>query len=246
MRLRSGTSGFSYAEWIGTFYPEKARSKDFLRLFSAQIDCVEINNTFYRMPKPALFEDWTQQVPEGFSFVIKASQRITHHQKLENSEDNVAYLWQVAQSLGPHLGPVLFQLPPYLRKDIDRLKRFVAALPAGMRAVIEFRHRSWFEDDTAYDALRERGVALCFSDVDPKSEDDPGLEQPFLSTADFGYLRLRREEYDAAGLRAWIDKARTQPWQELFVFFKHEPTAPRYALELRALWEAEALHHQRA
>lgn len=237
MRLRSGTSGFSYAEWKGTFYPEKARSKDFLRLFSAQIDCVEVNNTFYRMPKPALFEDWAQQVPDGFSFVVKAPQRITHHQKLENSEDNVAHLWQVAQSLGPRLGPVLFQLPPYLRRDLDRLRRFVAALPAGMRAVVEFRHRSWFEDDATYDVLRERGVALCFSDVDPKSEDDPGLDQPFLSTANFGYLRLRREQYDASGLRTWIAKARTQPWQELFVFFKHEPTAPRYALELRALWD---------
>ncbi|HEX6245010.1 MAG TPA: DUF72 domain-containing protein [Polyangiales bacterium] len=240
MRLRSGTSGFSYAEWKGTFYPEKARSKDFLRLFAAQIDCVEINNTFYRMPKPALFEGWTQEVPEGFSFVLKASQRITHHQKLENSAENVAYLWQVAQSLGQRLGPVLFQLPPYLRKDVERLKRFVAALPAGMRAVIEFRHRSWFEDEAACDALREHGVALCFSDVDAKSEDDPGLEQPFLNTAEFGYLRLRREEYDADGLRAWIDKARSQPWRELFVFFKHEPTAPRYALELRALWDAAA------
>jgi uncharacterized protein YecE (DUF72 family) len=238
MRLRSGTSGFSYAEWKGRFYPEKTRSQDFLRLFAQQIDCVEINNTFYRMPKPALFEPWTQQVPEGFSFVIKAPQRITHHQKLENTEQHVTHLWQAAQSLGPHLGPVLFQLPPTLRRDLDRLRRFVAALPAAMRAVIEFRHRSWFEDEDTYAALRERNVALCFSDVDPKSDDDPGLDQPFLATADFGYLRLRRETYAAGDLRAWIEKARAQPWGELFVFFKHEPTAPRYALELRALWDA--------
>lgn len=237
MRLKAGTSGFSYAEWKGTFYPEKARSKDFLRLFAEQLDCVEINNTFYRMPKPELFDGWKQQVGDGFLFVIKASQRITHHQKLENCEENVAYLWNVAQRLEGHLGPVLFQLPPYLRKDRDRLARFVEGLPEGMRAVIEFRHRSWFEDEV-FEVLRARNVALCFSDVDPKSEDDPGLEQPFESTADFGYLRLRREEYDADGLRTWIAAAREKPWQELFVFFKHEPTAPRYALEMRRLWNA--------
>ncbi len=238
MRLRSGTSGFSYAEWKGTFYPEKARSKDFLKLFAEQLDCVEINNTFYRMPKPSLFEEWTKQVGPDFLFVIKASQRITHHQKLENSGENVAYLWQVAQTLGARLGPVLFQLPPYLRRDLPRLHSFLEILPAEMRAVIEFRHRSWF-DEEVFEALRARGVALCFSDVDPKSEDDPGLEQPFVSTAPFGYLRLRREEYVADDFRAWIDKSRAMPWQELFVFFKHEPTAPRYALEFKALWEAQ-------
>jgi uncharacterized protein YecE (DUF72 family) len=236
MRLRSGTSGFSYAEWKGTFYPEKARSKDFLKLFAEQLDCVEINNTFYRMPKPALFEGWIPQVGPDFLFVIKASQRITHHQKLENSADNVSYLWEVAQTLGTRLGPVLFQLPPYLRKDLPRLEAFLAILPAGMRTVIEFRHRSWFEDDV-FAALSAHNVALCFSDVDPKSEDDPGLEQPFISTANFGYLRLRREQYEAQDMSEWIDKSRTMPWQELFVFFKHEPTAPQYALEFKALWK---------
>jgi uncharacterized protein YecE (DUF72 family) len=102
---------------------------------------------------------------------------------------------------------------------------------------LEFRHRSWFDEPT-FELLRARGVSLCFSDVDPKSEDDPGLEQPFVSTADFGYLRLRREEYDDAGLQSWIDQARAHPWRELFVFFKHEPTAPGHALRLRALWAA--------
>jgi uncharacterized protein YecE (DUF72 family) len=187
------------------------------------------------MPKPSLFEGWVPQVGPDFTFVIKASQRITHHQKLENSAENVNYLWQVAQTLGTRLGPVLFQLPPYLRKDLPRLEAFLAILPAGMRAVIEFRHRTWFEDDV-FAALSARNVALCFSDVDPKSEDDPGLEQPFVSTADFGYLRLRREEYEAKDMLEWIEKSRTMPWQELFVFFKHEPTAPRYALQFKALW----------
>jgi uncharacterized protein YecE (DUF72 family) len=232
-----GTSGYSFDEWKGNFYPEKLASKDMLHFYAERLETVEINNTFYRMPKAALFEGWTQQVGPDFLFVIKSPQRITHHQKLENSEENVTYLWQAAQTLGPRLGPVLFQLPPYLRKDLPRLQAFLAILPGEMRAVIEFRHRSWF-DDEVFDALRARGVALCFSDVDPKSEDDPGLEQPFVSTANFGYLRLRREEYEANDMREWIDKSRAMPWHELFVFFKHEPTAPRYALEFKGLWDS--------
>jgi uncharacterized protein YecE (DUF72 family) len=237
MRLRSGTSGFSYAEWKGSFYPEKTRGKDMLRLYATQLDCVEINNTFYRMPKPELFASWAQTVGEDFIFVIKAPQRITHYQKLVDAGENVGNLWQVAQQLGPRLGPVLYQLPPFLHKDLELLKHFAAVLPSDMRTVFEFRHRSWFDEET-FEVLRQHGVALCFSDVDPMSADDPGLEQPFTSTADFGYLRLRREAYDDAGLRAWIDQARAQPWRELFVFFKHEPTAPGYALRLRALWDA--------
>jgi len=235
MRLRSGTSGFSYAAWKGSFYPEKSRNKDFLGLYAQQLDCVEVNNTFYRMPKPQLFLDWAQLVGESFLFVVKASQRITHHQKLLDAQENIAHLWQVSQNLNAHLGPILFQLPPYLRKDGERLRRFVAALPSGMRSVLEFRHRSWFDGET-FGVLRDHGIALCFSDVDPESPDDPGLEQPFESTADFGYLRLRREHYDEASLKEWIARCRAQPWRELFVFFKHEPTAPRYALQLKSLW----------
>jgi uncharacterized protein YecE (DUF72 family) len=235
MRLRSGTSGFSYAEWKGSFYPEKTRAKDMLALYAAQLDCVEINNTFYRMPKPELFDSWAGTVGDDFLFVIKATQRITHQQKLLDAGENVAHLWQVAQHLGARLGPVLFQLPPFLRKDLARIESFVSTLPAGMRAVLEFRHRSWFDDET-FALLRAHGVALCFSDVDPKSPDDPGLEQPFVATADFGYLRLRREQYDDEALRGFIELSRAQPWRELFVFFKHEPTAPHYALNLRSLW----------
>jgi uncharacterized protein YecE (DUF72 family) len=237
MRLRSGTSGFSYTEWKGSFYTDKTRPKEMLAFYAARLDCVEINNTFYRMPKPELFEGWAGTVAGDFLFALKATQRITHRKQLAGGEQSVAELWQVAQQLGPHLGPVLFQLPPYMEKDLAELRRFVASLPRGMRAVLEFRHASWFDEDV-FDVLRAQRVALCCSDMDPSSPDDPGLEQPLLATADFGYVRLRRELYDDDALRRWIAQARAQPWRELFVFFKHEPTAPRYALALRSLWES--------
>lgn len=234
MHLRAGTSGFSFKEWKGHFYPEKAKDKELLGLYAAQLDCVEINNTFYRMPKPELMLSFRERVGPGFVFVLKAPQQITHRQKLEGSEDSVAHLFRVGSELGDHLGPILFQLPPFLRRDLPRLVSFVASLPSGLRAVLEFRHRSWF-DDEVFEALRARDVALCFSDTDPEGE-EPGLEQPFASTASFGYVRLRRAAYDEAALRAWIERIRAQPWREVFVFFKHEPTAPGLALALRALW----------
>jgi len=239
MRLRSGTSGFSYAEWKGGFYPAKTRPKDMLPFYAARLDCVEINNTFYRMPEPELFEGWARTVSGEFLFALKATQRITHRRQLPGAELSIAQLWHVAQQLGAHLGPILFQLPPTLSKDLEQLRRFVGAMPRGMRAVLEFRNASWFEQDV-FDALRAHGVALCCSDMDPENPDNPGVAQPLLASADFGYLRLRRETYDDEAMRTWIAQARAQPWRELFVFFKHEPTAPHYALTLRALWDDAA------
>jgi uncharacterized protein YecE (DUF72 family) len=235
MRLYAGTSGFSYAEWKGPFYPEKMKSEDMLGFYAAHLDCVEINNTFYRMPKIEMLESWAKRVPPGFVFVLKASQRITHRQKLEDSDDSVGYFWKNAQTLGATLGPVLFQLPPFLKRDDEKLKRFVGALPKEMRAVLEVRHKSWF-DEVPFQVLRDHGVTLCFSDVDPSDQDDPGLEQPFLATTDWGYVRLRRSAYDRAGLEAWMAQIRTQAFREVFVFFKHEATAPELALALRRAW----------
>jgi len=237
MRLRAGSSGFSYKEWKGNFYPEKAKSAEMLTLYGAQLDAVEINATFYRMPKAAVLEGWAAQVPAGFTFVLKASQRITHRSKLEDVDDSLAYLWTVAQSLGTHLGPILFQLPPFLRRDDDKLARFLDKLPGGMRAVMEFRHRSWF-DEAVFERLRAHGASLCFSDTDPTDEDDPGLEQPFVSTAPFGYVRLRRASYDEAALGEWIAAIGKHAWEEVFVFFKHEPTAPGLALSMLAQWKS--------
>jgi uncharacterized protein YecE (DUF72 family) len=239
MRLYAGSSGFSYAEWKGKFYPEKIKSEDMLRYYAQHLDTVEINNTFYRMPKADVLNGWRDKVPAGFVFVLKASQRITHRQKLEDSDESVAYLWNIALALGPTLGPILFQLPPTLKRDDEKLKRFVDKLPRELRAVLEVRHRSWF-DEAVFQILRDHGVSLCYSDTDPMDQDDPGLEQPFVSTADYGYVRLRRAAYDEASLSEWIRQMREHPWREVFVFFKHEATAPGLALQTRELWTRPA------
>lgn len=239
MQLHVGTSGFSYDEWKGKFYPTGTKNVDFLRYYASKLDTVEINNTFYRMPKPSLLQGWLGKVPPSFIFVLKASQRITHHGKLENTEENVQYFWNVAQELDDRLGPILFQLPPYLRKDAERLKRFLGSLPERMRAVLEFRHRSWFDEETLRD-LRDHGVTLCFSDVDPSDEGDPGLEQPFEATSDVGYVRLRRAFYEPAQLEEWAQRIQAQSFRETFVFFKHETTGPELALSLKQMWDAKA------
>lgn len=232
MRLRAGTSGFSYKEWKGPFYPEKLPNKDMLGYYAERLSTVEINNTFYRMPKREMLESWAEKVPEDFVFVLKASRRITHHARLkEGSYDSLEYLWSVATALGPHLGPVLFQLPPNLKKDVDRLQAFMAVLPNGMRAAFEFRNESWFDEDV-YEALRREGHTLCLADTDDGSA--PNLVQ----TTDWGYLRLRREDYTDEALRSWLDAIDAQPWKECFVFFKHEDegAAPRLAARLLGLY----------
>ena len=235
MRLYAGSSGFSYAEWKGNFYPEKLKNEEMLRYYAQRLDTVEINNTFYRMPKADVLSGWREKVPEGFVFVLKASQRITHRQKLEDTDDSVAYLWNIALALGPTLGPILFQLPPFLKRDDEKLKRFADKLPRDMRAVLEVRHKSWF-DEAVFQILRDHGISLCYSDTDPTDQDDPGLEQPFIATADYGYVRLRRAAYDEASLSEWIRQMREHAWKEVFVFFKHEATAPGLALQTRELW----------
>ncbi|MEM7436432.1 MAG: DUF72 domain-containing protein, partial [Myxococcota bacterium] len=196
MQIRAGSSGFSYKEWKGPFYPEKLPAKDMLRYYAEHLSTVEINSTFYRMPKPSMLEGWADKVPDDFVFVLKASRKITHSGRLKEVDDSVDYLWGVAQSLGKHLGPILFQLPPFLKKDVPRLAAFMSTLPEGLRAAFEFRHESWF-DDEVYDALREGGHALCLADTD-KAE-TPEL----VSTTDWGYLRLRREDYSENALRTW-------------------------------------------
>lgn len=232
MQLRAGTSGFSYKEWKGPFYPETLPNKDMLGYYAERLSTVEINNTFYRMPKPEMLEGWRQKVPEGFVFVLKASRRITHHSRLkESSFDSLEYLWSVATTLGDRLGPILFQLPPNSKKDVPRLTAFMAALPDGMRAAFEFRNESWF-DDEVYDALRDGGHTLCLADMDDDAA--PSLVQ----TTDWGYLRLRREAYSDDALQTWLEAIDAQPWRECFVFFKHEDegAAPRLAARLLALY----------
>jgi uncharacterized protein YecE (DUF72 family) len=222
MRIHVGTSGFAYKEWRGSFYPEKMREKDMLRYYAERLKAVEINNTFYRMPASETLLRWAEQVPDGFTFVLKASQRITHRQRLSpESAETVGVLFETARSLGSSLGPVFFQTPPLLKKDAPRLRAFLAGLPAGHPVAFEFRHESWF-DDEVYDALRGRNAALV--SVDRDEAGDEGT--PVVPTADWGYLRLRRRDYDDDALAAWRERVRAQPWREAFVFFKHEEGAP--------------------
>jgi uncharacterized protein YecE (DUF72 family) len=215
MQLYTGTSGFSYKEWKGPFYPEKLPQAKFLEYYAGQLTTVEINNTFYRMPRPEMLAGWREKVPENFRFVIKASQRITHRARLKECAESVAYLWQACQELGANLGPLLFQLPPYFRADVEVLKTFLGELPDGLRGAFEFRHASWFED-AVVDALRDAGQVLCAADTDAAKP--PRLEV----TADWGYLRLRREDYVSDDLKTWHERIQGLPWRETFVFFKHE------------------------
>ena len=215
MDLYVGTSGYSYKEWKGTFYPEDLPDKQMLRFYGERFRSVEINNTFYRMPKASVLEAWANEVPADFMFVLKASQRITHHQRLKDADDSVSYLLEVAGALKERLGPLLFQLPPYLKKDAPRLREFLALLPSDRRAAFEFRHQSWF-DDEVFGLLRDHRAVLCIAEAENE------LEIPFVSTADWGYLRLRRPDYGDAELKAWAKRVQEQKWREAFIFFKHE------------------------
>jgi len=218
MNLFVGTSGFSYKEWKGPFYPEDLPEKEMLKYYSSRLNTVEINNTFYRMPKDSLLKSWASQVPEGFRFILKASQKITHFKRLKETAEEMAYLLNTVKVLGKNLGALLFQLPPNLKKDLPRLQSFLTLLSPDVRSAFEFRHASWFDGET-FDCLRDHGCALCIADAD----DD--LEIPFVGTAGWGYLRLRREAYTEKDLKEWKTKIEGQGWDEVFVFFKHEDAA---------------------
>jgi uncharacterized protein YecE (DUF72 family) len=231
MRVLIGTSGYSYKEWKGPFYPEDLPAARFLGFYAAAFETVEINNTFYRMPSTKLVEGWASEVPLHFTFALKAPQRITHSAKLKGAEDAVATFVRTASALGPRLGPLLFQLPPFLRKDVPRLAEFLEKAPAGVRIAFEFRHASWFDEDV-WGVLRAHGVALCVAEGEK-------LESPLVATADWGYVRLRRDEYTDEVLAAWAAKIRAQPWKEAFVYLKHdEGDAPSVAKRLIAMFSA--------
>jgi len=215
MNLHVGTSGYSYKEWKGNFYPEDLPAKEMLSYYSRRLPAVEINNTFYRLPQASMIENWKAQVPHEFRFSIKATQRITHIKRLNNCADETKYLLETAGLLGDRLGVVLFQLPPNSKKDVERLKNFLALLPNDKRAAFEFRHESWFDDETL-DVLRTNNCALVVSDTDEKP-----LEE-IMSTASWGYLRLRRINYEAHDLIEWMKRVNNQKWTDAFVFFKHE------------------------
>lgn len=226
MNIHVGTSGYSYKEWKGSFYPEKIPAKEMLRYYSERLSTVEINATFYRMPQPSMLENWKEQVPPTFRFALKASQRITHIKRLKESGEETKLFLETASVLGDELGVVLFQLPPNFKKDLPRLETFLAQLPPATRAAFEFRHPTWFDDDVL-ELLRSQNRPLVVSDTDdmPTTHID--------KTADWGYLRLRRVIYSEENLREWVKRIRDQNWQETFLFFKHEDagTGPRLAAQ---------------
>ena len=226
-RLLAGASGYSYKEWKGPFYPEDMRPDGMLAFYSERLPTVEINNTFYRMPKTAVLEVWAAGTPEDFRFAIKASQRITHMSRLkvDTVGEPLGYLYKNLAALGPKLGAVLFQLPPNLKKDLPRLEAFIALLPKDHHAAFEFRNDTWFADDV-YGALKAAGAALVLSE---REDNEP---PPLVETAAWGYLRLRLEDYSDAALKAWAKRIAATDWKETFVYFMHEPTAPGYAQKL--------------
>jgi uncharacterized protein YecE (DUF72 family) len=234
MKLFAGTSGFSYKEWKGKFYPANHPDRQMLTFYATRLPAVEINNTFYRMPTREALQAWAGQVPSSFTFALKAPQRITHRERLEKSDDSLHAFLDVASVLGERLGPLLFQLPPFQKKDVLRLSTFLAKVPAGVRAAFEFRHPSWFSEDV-YEVMRGARVALVGGDAD-----DAGKSPPLVPTAPFGYLRLRAEEYDRATLSVWADRIRAQGWTDVFVFLKHEVRGPEFAQILTELFDGRS------
>jgi uncharacterized protein YecE (DUF72 family) len=226
-KLLAGASGYSFKEWKGVFYPDDVKAEEMLAFYSARLPTVEINNTFYRMPKMSVLENWAAVVPNDFRFSIKASQRITHMSRLrvETAAEPVGYLYKNLAALGAKRGPVLFQLPPNMKKDLARLREFLSLLPTGHNATIEFRHDTWFEDDV-YAVLEAAGAALCLS------EREDSAPPPLVQTAPWGYVRLRLESYSDSDLKTWAQKLLATPWREAYVYFMHEPTAPGYAKAL--------------
>jgi uncharacterized protein YecE (DUF72 family) len=217
-RVLAGTSGFSYPAWRGRFYPEDLPARQMLAFYAGELGTVEINNTFYRLPTPALLTGWAEQTPPGFRFALKAPQRITHQLRLRDAGEVTRQFCTVASELGPKLGPLLFQLPPYLRFDPGRLREFLATLPPGVDAAVEFRDPAWFTDET-WALLEEHRTALCIADAE-------SLATPPIATASFGYLRLRREDYRPADIDLWATRIREMTrWKRVYVYFKHEDGA---------------------
>ena len=219
MKIYVGTSGYAYKEWKGKFYPEKISPKEMLRFYSGRLNTVEINNTFYRMPKESVLTSWGEQVPGGFVFALKAPQVITHLKRLRDVSEETEYLFRTLSILDRKLGPVLFQFPKSFRADRSALEDFLALIPDDTVCAFEFRSPSWLNDEIL-DLLRKKGSSLCMADTD----ENPVHE--IVPTAPWGYLRLRRSDYTDADLAQWMERILSQKWERAFVFFKHEDEDP--------------------
>jgi len=229
MRISAGMSGYSYKEWKGDFYPADLPADRMLAHYATRFPVVELNNTFYRMPSERQLLDWAGAVPDGFRFALKASRRITHNHRLKDASDLVDYVVRNAAVLGDRLGPMLFQLPPTLRKDLPRLEQFLRLLPRGWQAAFEWRHPSWFDEEVEA-LLRTHGAACVVAQTDEG-------ETPLMATTSWGYVRLHGSGYTGDRLRDWVARIRDQPWEECVVFFKHEEdiAGPSVALEFMEL-----------
>jgi len=224
MRVWAGTSGYSYAAWKGAFYPDDLPAGEMLSYYATRLPAVEINNTFYRMPRESVLEAWAEAVPDGFRFALKASRRITHFKRLKDTDEETGYFVQTASALADRAGVILYQLPPNFSRDDERLRAFIEGLPNPGRSAFEFRHESWYHEGV-YDLLRERGSALCIA------ETDDGNDPPPVATADWTYLRLRKSAYSEDELTAWAARLDDTGWEQAYVFFKHEDAGvgPRLA-----------------
>jgi uncharacterized protein YecE (DUF72 family) len=215
MKVLAGTSGFAFKEWKGPFYPEKLPDKEMLGFYASRFPTVEINNSFYQMPKESVLLDWAAKVPAEFSFAIKANQRITHYTRLKpESQPHLEYLVKTVSVLGARLGPILLQLPPNFKRDDDLLRTFLGTLPKGPRYAMEFRHPSWF-DDMTLDALREHDVAFVV--IEQKD-----FSAPVLATATWTYMRPHRLDYDAEALQTWAERMRYLGRETNYIYFKHD------------------------
>lgn len=232
MEILAGTSGYSYKEWYGHFYPAGLPANAMLHYYAERFPTVEINNTFYRMPAQSMLAHWAEEVPPGFAFTLKAPRRITHELRLTEADSAAAEFLRRAGTLGSKLGALLFQLPPYLKKDVHRLRDFLALLPSDSPAAFEFRHDSW-QDEEVYGVLRAAGAMLCVTDTDKG-------DTPFVATAQRGYVRLRRTHYDDRDLGAWVERIAAKGLARTYVYFMHEDDAlgTGFARRLTELWQA--------
>ena len=228
--LYVGTSGFSYKEWKGSFYPDKIPAKDMLSYYASHFHAVELNNTFYRLPQKSMIETWKAQVPDNFRFTMKASQLITHFKRLKDAGRETKLMLERIAAFEDRLGVVLFRLPPDMKKDIKRLETLLKHLPAGIRAAFQLEDPTWFDDDV-FALLRSHSRAFCVVDTDemPASH--------IVKTSDWGYMRLRRVKYSKSELKKWIGRMRAQEWTDTYVFFKHEDegTGPKLAAQFLEL-----------
>lgn len=239
MAVLVGTSGWQYDDWRGRFYPKDLPKSEWLRYFSEAFPTVEVNNTFYQLPKEETFVAWRQASADGFLVTVKASRYITHLRRLRDCRDPVRLLWSRCRRLGKKLGPVLFQLPPNFKADVDLLRAFLRLLPESMRPAFEFRHPSWETGET-HRALDEAGCALVLADR-------PGARPPGVVTGGWSYIRFHQGTplgpgYTRAKLRRWADRITDMQARDAFVYFNNDTggAAVRDAMTLRELLQARS------